>query len=352
MSTGTYRAILPAPLLAPRRPLLVDRFSRTFTYMRVAVTDRCQLRCIYCMPESGIEFTPSDRLLSEAEILRVVRVAASLGVTKVRFTGGEPLLRRDIAGLLRGAARTPGIRSVNLTTNGLLLKDRALELLQAGLTGVNISLDTLDEAKFVKMTRREGVGQVLAGLEAALASGIPNVKLNVVALQGFNDSELGDFGLLTRDAPITVRMIELMPFDAHQIWKTGRHMHAEKIKAVLDGLYPELESAVGTATEEHIFRIPGHLGKLAIIPAYTRSLCGSCNRIRLTADGSIRNCLYSDDEYDLRSRMRAGAADEELANLLKGAMLNKHGDGWAAQKASLVAGPGTQHRDSMTQIGG
>ncbi|MCH7496962.1 MAG: GTP 3',8-cyclase MoaA [Candidatus Marinimicrobia bacterium] len=343
----TYLGVLPAPT----PPQLLDRFGRSFTYLRIAVTDRCQLRCIYCMPEAGIDFTPSDRLLTTEEILRLVGVAASLGVFKVRFTGGEPLLRRDMVELIRGAARTPGITSVNLTTNGLLFKDRAMALLRAGLTGINISLDTLDAAKFARITRRQGVEQVLAALEAALAVGIPAVKLNVVALQGFNDTELGDFGLLTRDEPITVRFIELMPFDAHQIWKTGRHMSAAQIKTLLAELYPRLDHAVGTATEQHIYRIPGHLGKLAIIPAYTRSLCGSCNRIRLTADGCIRNCLYSEDEYSLRELMRSGATDGQLARILTSAMRDKHKDGWVAQRAAKDT-PESQRRDSMTQIGG
>ena len=331
--------------------MLVDRHNRTFTYMRVAVTDRCQLRCIYCMPAEGIDFTPNEGLLKSDEILRIIGVGAALGVNKIRFTGGEPLLRADILDLIRGSVNTPGITSVNLTSNGLRVKELASDLAQIGLSGINISLDTLDEAKFAQITRRERLQDVLDGVKAALEVGIPSVKLNVVALKGFNDDELGAFAMLTKDDPVTVRIIELMPFDAHQIWKTGRHMHAGEIQATLEKLFPNLEKATGTPTEHYITRIPGHLGKMAIIPAYTRSLCGNCDRIRITADGCIRNCLYSDNEYSLRDLMREGGTDDDLGRVLRGAMWDKEVDGWASQRAKDT-GPDVHHRESMTQIGG
>ena len=338
-------------LASPNKTMLVDRYNRTFTYMRVAVTDRCQLRCIYCMPAEGIDFTPDERLLTGDEILRIIGVGAALGVNKVRFTGGEPLLRSDILELIRGAVSTPGITSVNLTSNGLLVEDLAHELVEIGLTGINISLDTLDETKFAQIARRARLQKVLSGVKSALEAGIPSVKLNVVALKGFNDGEIGDFAMLTKDDPITVRWIELMPFDAHQIWKTGRHMHAGEIRTRLEALFPNLEKAAGTPTEHHIYRIPGHLGKLAIIPSYTRSLCENCDRIRITADGCVRNCLYSDNEYSLRDRMRNGGTDDELSRILRGAMWDKKVDGWASQRANDT-GPEVHHRESMTQIGG
>lgn len=329
----------------------MDQFGRVFDYLRIAVTDRCNLRCIYCMPEEGVDFARNEQLLSRPEILRVIRIAARLGVRKIRYTGGEPLLRKDILELIQGAAQTPGIDSIQLTTNGIFLTDRAVELRQAGLDGVNISLDTLDAAKFLKITRRTGVAQVLAGMRAALEAGFSSVKINVVAMRGFNDDELGDFVALTREAPITVRFIELMPFDAHQIWKTGRYFGAKLIHEHLLALFPELPTVTGSATEGMIFQVPGHTGKVAIIPSYTRSICSNCNRVRLTADGQIRNCLYSTTEHDLRAVLRDGGTDEDVAQLLKSAMWLKLKDGWDAQNEH---DPGVVHheRESMTQIGG
>ncbi len=343
------------PQLETRAPAaaggLVDQFGRVFDYLRIAVTDRCNLRCIYCMPEEGIDFARNEQLLSRAEILRVIRIAARLGVRKIRYTGGEPLLRKDILELIRGASQTPGIDSIQLTTNGIFLTDQAAELRQAGLDGVNISLDTLDAAKFLKITRRTGVAQVLAGMRAALETGFSSVKINVVAMRGFNDDELGDFVALTKDAPITVRFIELMPFDAHQIWKTGRYFGFEMIRKNLMNLFPDLNTVSGSATEGVVFQAPGHAGKVAIIPSYTRSICSTCNRVRLTADGQIRNCLYSTTEHDLRAVLRGGGTDEDVAQLLKTAMWLKLKDGWDAQNEH---DPGVSHheRESMTQIGG
>ena len=336
---------------SPSDTVLMDRHNRVFTYMRVAVTDRCQLRCIYCMPAEGIDFTPNDRLLRGDEIMRIIGIGAAMGINKVRFTGGEPLLRPDILDLIRGTVNTQGVTSVNLTSNGLLVEDLADELAEIGLTGINISLDTLNESKFAQITRRAKLEQVLSGVKSALEAGIPSVKLNVVALQGFNDDEIGEFAMLTKDDPITVRWIELMPFDAHQIWKTGRHMHAGKIQARLEELFPNMEKATGTTTEHNIYRIPGHMGKLAIIPSYTRSLCENCDRIRITADGCVRNCLYSDNEYSLRDHMRNGGTDDEISRILRGAMWDKLIDGWASQRAQYT-GPDVHHRESMTQIGG
>lgn len=344
--------------VAPHPPetagdIIQDRFGRVFDYLRIAVTDRCNLRCVYCMPEGGVDFARNDTLLQTDEILRVIRVTSKLGVNKVRYTGGEPLVRNDILDLVEGAVRTPGIQTVHLTTNGVLLPALAEPLRRAGLHGINISLDTLDSERFNKCTRRTGLEHVLAGLEQVLALRFPSVKVNVVAMRGFNDDELGAFVELTREAPITVRFIELMPFDASQIWRTGRFLSMERMLAGFTRLYPQREVVDGSSTEHMTFRLPGCAGRVAFIPSYTRDFCKDCTRIRLTADGRIRNCLYSEKEFGLLGYLRQGGTDEDIAQALKDAMWAKPEDGRAAQQqASSSQESDGRVRESMAQIGG
>ncbi len=346
MEIKTYpiAALEPEPV-SRARPLLYDSHGRTFTYLRVALNETCNLRCLYCMPETGIHFRPSEELLTTQEIIRIVQVAANLGVTKVRYTGGEPLLDQDLNILVKAAVRTPGIESVHVTTNGLHLAGKISALKRAGLAGVNVSLDTLNREKYAFITRRDKLSRALEGLQAALDQQL-RVKINVVALRGFNDDELPEFVEMARKQPLTVRFIELMPFDAHQIWKTGKFYSYTHLLEDLHRLYPTLKPAEGTKTEQSLFQLPGYCGKVAVIPAYSRSLCGTCNRIRITADGKIRNCLYATKEYNLRTYLREGRADADLADLMKAAMWNKPRDGWSAQKKGLPL------RESMTQIGG
>lgn len=337
-------------------PPLQDQFGRTFDYVRIAVTEKCNLRCTYCMPEEGVDFKGKEQILSGDEILRIINVLARLGVKKVRFTGGEPTVRKDIVELVAGAAATPGVKSVHMTTNGLLFDRYADQLRAAGLTGVNISLDTLDAEKFVRITRREGVEKVLDAIELAIAKGFPRVKVNVVLMRGFNEDELSQFTELARDKKLTVRFIEFMPFDAHQIWESGVHFaSAENLVNQIESMYPGIQPAPGTRTEHHIFQAPGHKGKIAVIPAFTRSLCGNCSRIRVTADGKIRNCLYSDQEYDLREVVRSNGSDDEIVALFRKAFSEKAKDGFEAKKASVSAQQVSIKdigRVSMTQIGG
>jgi cyclic pyranopterin phosphate synthase len=337
--------------ISPPSEALVDRHGRTFDYLRIALTERCNLRCVYCLPEAGIPLAAAEKLLRMDEILRVIAVSAGLGVTKVRFTGGEPLLHPDLEELISETAKIAGVESIHLTTNGLLLAERVSQLRQAGLEGVNISLDTLRPSRFKELARRDGLERVLAGLHAALAAGFPVVKLNVVALRGFNDDELGDFVTLTRELPITVRFIELMPFDAHQIWKTGRFLGVEVMRDRLRRRFSTLVAASGSATESLVFRLPDCPGKIALIPAYSRSMCGNCNRVRITADGHVRNCLYAAREQDLMGILRGGGSDNQLAAALQAAMGSKPRDGWAAQRTVQTGLIGSA-RESMTQIGG
>jgi len=327
-------------------PGITDQHGRSFNYLRIAVNEKCNLRCIYCMPEKGISFEPHDKLLTSKEVIRVIQVVAKLGVNKIRFTGGEPLLRKDLVELVSGSAETPGIDSINLTTNGVLLANAVEALKDAGLSGVNVSIDTLEKGKYKEITRRDYIDQACKGLEAAKRVGIPSIKVNVVALRGFNDHELSSFVDMTKDYPLTIRFIELMPFDAQQIWKTGKFFRAENIKAELIKLFPEIKTALGSATEFSTFNVPGYKGKVAVIPSYSRDLCGACNRIRLTATGQIRNCLYAKNNFSVRDIIRSGGSDKDIAGLFLQAMWQKPIDGWVAQETA------NNPMQSMTKIGG
>lgn len=341
-------------------PPLQDRHGRTFDYVRIAVIEQCNLRCTYCMPEEGVRFKEKDMVLRTDEILRVVELLARMGVRKVRYTGGEPTVRPDIVEIVERTVKTPGVKAVHMTTNGLLFPKYAEALRNAGLLGVNISLDSLQADKFETITRRTGLDKVMESIDLAVDLGFPRVKINVVLMRGFNEDELIDFCELTKDKPITVRFIEFMPFDAHQIWENGQHFaSAADLCGQIEKHYaPQgLEPARGTRTEHHLYQVPGYAGKFGVIPAFTRSLCGNCSRIRVTADGSIMNCLYSEQPYLLRELIRNGGSDDDIVGLFRKAFDEKHKDGFEAKKAASVAAKIAvsdieRARASMTQIGG
>ncbi len=358
-SSETAAHSMPAftPVTDPLPPLQ-DRHGRTFDYVRIAVIEQCNLRCTYCMPEEGVQFKEKDMVLRTDEILRVVELLARMGVRKVRYTGGEPLVRPDILEIVQRTVRTPGVKAVHMTTNGLLFPRYAEQLREAGLTGVNISLDSLDKEKFEQITRRSGIEKVLQSIEMACDLGFPRVKVNVVLMRGFNEDELIPFCEMTRDKDITVRFIEFMPFDAHQIWESGQHFaSAADLCGQIESHYPGIADASGTRTEHHIYQVPGYKGKIAVIPAFTRSLCGNCSRIRVTADGNIMNCLYAENPYPLKDIMREGATDEDVVALFRKAFDEKYKDGFEAKKAASIAAKINvsdinRSRASMTQIGG
>ena len=325
---------------------IIDQFGRVFTYLRIAINQDCNLRCIYCMPEKGTPFEKLKNRMSQNEIHRILKVSSELGVNKVRFTGGEPLMHPSIISLVKIANVMHGIDNVHITTNAVLLKNMAEDLYKAGLKGINISIDTLDMKKYQLITRRNTLYKAIEGLEAAISVGIPSIKINVVVLRGFNDSELKDFAELTKEYCITVRFIELMPFDDNQIWKTGKFISAEDIKQNLRKYFPEIVPTHGSKTEHIIYSIPGYKGKIAVIPAFSRTLCGQCNRIRITPDGKIRNCLFSNNEDDILELIKRGGTDDDLKTMLTDAMWKKAYNGWKAQNSGQVT------RNSMAQIGG
>lgn len=309
--------------VAPQKPLL-DTFARRHTYLRISLTERCNLRCVYCMPDAGVDLTPSPQILTSDEIIRLARVLVARGVTKIRLTGGEPMVRRDFMDVASALGHMPGIETLGVTTNGLTLKREIERLRQARVNALNVSLDTLVEAKFEMVTRRRGHAKVLEGVYAALDARFATVKLNVVVMKGFNEDELGDFCDLTRENEVDVRFIEFMPFQGNR-WDDGRFMSYADMLKVIGEHCGSLERAGDEAndTSKH-YRIPGAKGRIGFITSMTDHFCGTCNRLRVTADGNIKVCLFGNDEVSLRDLMRGGADDDQVAEAVEGALRGKH----------------------------
>jgi cyclic pyranopterin phosphate synthase len=316
-----------APGGAPRPadPRLVDTYGRVATDLRVSVTDRCNLRCTYCMPAEGLAWLPSETMLGDEELARLIRVAVEqLGVTEVRFTGGEPLLRPGLAGILRATAALNPRPRTSLTTNGLRLDRLAAPLVEAGLDRVNVSLDTLDAERFARLTRRDRLGDVLTGLRAAVEAGLAPVKLNAVLMRGVNDDEAVPLLEFALEHGYELRIIEQMPLDAQHGWDRATMVSAEEILTALNSRFTLTADPVerGGAPAE-TWLVDGGPARVGVIASVTRPFCGACDRSRLTADGQVRNCLFARTESDLRGPLRAGASDEELADLWRVAMWGK-----------------------------
>ncbi|HSZ44673.1 MAG TPA: GTP 3',8-cyclase MoaA [Streptosporangiaceae bacterium] len=296
--------------------MLTDEFGRTATDLRVSLTDRCNLRCAYCMPAEGLEWLPRPDLLTDDELLRLIELAVTrLGISEIRFTGGEPLLRRGLPGIVeRTAALTPR-PEISLTTNGIGLDRLAAPLRAAGLDRINVSLDTLTPAVFVELARRDRMADVLAGLAAAAAAGLQPVKINTVLMRGVNDDEAVSLLRFCLEHGYQLRFIEQMPLDAQHGWRRAEMVTADEILATLGTeftLTPDDPAERGSAPAE-VFLVDGGPARVGIIGSVTRPFCGACDRVRLTADGQLRNCLFARTENDLRLPLRAGASDDELA---------------------------------------
>ena len=294
-----------------------DNFGRRIDYLRLSVTDRCNLRCRYCMPEEGVAPLDHGQILSYEEMLRVAAVAVRLGVSKIRVTGGEPLVRKGLVGFIGHLAALTPAPEVTLTTNGLRLADMAADLRRAGLSRINVSLDTLRPERFERITRRGGLEQVLAGLKAAEAAGLSPLKLNMVPIAGENADEIIDFARLTLEHPWEVRFIEFMPVSGGLSYGEENRFPAASIVAELQRLGPlEAIARQGPAGPARLYRYAGGLGRIGVIPAVSEHFCSECNRLRITADGRIRPCLFSTEELDLRRLLRSGAGDGALEQLL------------------------------------
>ncbi|MDQ1628599.1 MAG: 3,8-cyclase [Actinomycetota bacterium] len=305
--------------------MLIDTFGRVARDLRVSLTDRCNLRCAYCMPPEGLEWLPGDEVLTDDEVLRVIRIAVGLGVTEIRFTGGEPLLRRGLVDIVRRTAALEPRPHISLTTNGIGLARTAQALRDAGLDRVNVSLDTLDPEKFATLARRDRLCDVLAGLEAAAAAGLTPVKVNAVMMRGVNDEEAAPLLRWCLEHGYHLRFIEQMPLDAQHGWDRATMVSADEVLARLAesfSLVPVGAEERGSAPAEE-WLVDGGPGRVGVIGSVTRPFCGTCDRVRLTADGQVRNCLFARDESDLRAALRSEASDEQLARLLEANLLAK-----------------------------
>jgi cyclic pyranopterin phosphate synthase len=334
-------------LLGGIEPALRDPFDRTITYMRISVTDRCNLRCIYCMPAEGLPWIPKADMLDFDEIVNVVEAAALLGVKGIRLTGGEPLIRPKLPELVARIAAIDGIEDISLSTNGLLLADQAPALARAGLRRVNVSLDTLQPARFEELARRPGLDAVLAGIDAAIEAGLFPIKLNCVVMRGRNDDEIAAFAALTKSRPIAMRFIELMPVEKNVELQGDAYLSSdevlERIRA-LDALEP-VEGPKGNGPARY-YAFKGAPGTVGVISPLSHEYCGTCNRVRVSADGNLRLCLFGDNEIDLRTPLRAGKSREELAAVIRRAVLIK------PERHHLRIGEAQSALAAFSQIGG
>lgn len=330
---------LPLPQLHLRKVLsMKDGFGREITYLRLSVTELCDLRCRYCMPEDGVCKKRHEDMLTEEEMIDAVEVAASLGITKLRITGGEPLVKKNILSICRRAAAVPGIREVCLTTNGLRLPELAKPLRDAGVRRVNVSLDTLDREKYAWITRRGRLEDALAGLRAALDAGFEKVKVNAVLIGGVNDGEIPALAELTRKFPVDVRFIELMPMTDGGDFPASAYLSADAVLRTL----PEAEPAGRDGGVARLYRLPGAQGNIGLISPISAHFCGACDRIRLTADGKLKPCLHSAAEYSIK-----GLTREEMEERMRAAILAKpqwHG--------ALSFENRSRARRDMNEIGG
>jgi cyclic pyranopterin phosphate synthase len=304
------------------RDPLTDTFGRSHTYLRLSLTERCNLRCTYCMPAEGVPLRPKTDILTFEELVRLSRLFATLGIRKIRLTGGEPLVRKEVEQLATRLAAIEGIEELAITTNGLLLESKLDRLMAAGVTHLNISLDTLRHDRFVEVTRRPGLEKVLRAIDKAVECGYNPVKINCVVLKGFNDDELVDFVELGRDRPLDLRFIEFMPFGGNE-WSTGEFISYRAMRDIVLSRY-ELEQL--GPNENQIskgYRVPGFAGTVGFISSMSDDFCSGCNRLRVTADGNLKVCLFGQSEVSLRDAMRSGQSDSDLEALIRASVQEK-----------------------------
>ncbi|MEO9964901.1 MAG: GTP 3',8-cyclase MoaA [Reichenbachiella sp.] len=328
---------------------LVDPYNRTVDYLRIAVTDRCNLRCFYCMPAEGINYLPKKELLTYEEILRLTQIFAALGVKKVRYTGGEPFLRKDFMSLLEKTKSIAGIEAVHITTNGVLTFPHLERLKEIGIDGVNLSLDSLDKENFHKITRRDEFNTVMKTLDGLLNLGI-NTKINMVVMHGKNEHEVVNMAKLAANKNVSVRFIEEMPFngsDTSDLTKNWSHIRILEELTSHFGTLVDLKS--DPSNPATLYKATGHQGNFGIIPAYSRTFCGACNRIRLTATGTIKNCLYDEGVLDIKQLLRSDRNDDQIAEVLISTVQKREKDGFAAEKNRKLD---KSISESMSTIGG
>jgi len=326
---------------------LRDSWGREIKSLRVSVTDKCNFRCRYCMPAEGLEWLDRQEVLTFEEITRLVRVLARMGVEEVRLTGGEPLVRRDLPVLVEMLAGTPGVHDLSLTTNGVLLDRFARPLVEAGLRRLNVSLDSLSHVRFAEITRRDALDRVLAGLEEAERHPqLGPIKVNCVAVRGFTEEEVPALAELARRKPYVVRFIEFMPLDADQAWRDDDVLTGGEIRALIEEHWPLEEIPAKPSSTARRFRFADGAGEIGFVNPVSEPFCSTCDRIRLTADGQLRTCLFSRREWDLKTPLREGADDRHLEELLRFAVAHK-------ELKHKINEPGfVKASRSMSQIGG
>ncbi|KAI5278974.1 Molybdenum Cofactor Biosynthesis Protein 1 [Manis pentadactyla] len=308
---------------APFSAFLTDSFGRQHSYLRMSLTERCNLRCQYCMPEEGVPLTPKADLLTTEEILTLARLFVKEGIDKIRLTGGEPLIRPDVVDIVARLHQLEGLRTIGITTNGINLARLLPQLQKGGLSAINISLDTLVPAKFEFIARRKGFHKVMEGIHRAIELGYRPVKVNCVVMRGLNDDELLDFVALTKGLPLDVRFIEYMPFDGNK-WNFKKMVSYKEMLDTLQQQWPELEKLPGEeSSTAKTFRVPGFQGQVSFITSMSDHFCGTCNRLRITADGNLKVCLFGSSEVSLRNHLRAGASEEELLRIIGAAVGRK-----------------------------
>lgn len=326
--------------------MAIDRYGRRIHYLRISLTDHCNLRCLYCMPDE-ITFRPSTEILQDDEILRLVQIFAGLGFDKFRLTGGEPTVRAGVVDLVRDIAHTQGVRSLSMTTNGILFARLAQSLAEAGLQRVNFSLDTLDPQKFKQLTRRGDLDEVWAGIQAAEAVGLLPIKINTVVMRGHNEDDVTELARQTLDKPWQIRFIEMMPFAGATDFQMEQEIKADEIKRKIESALGRLEMLNDGELdgEAQLYRLPGGIGTVGFIATVSQPFCASCTRSRLTADGRLRLCLLNEKEIDLLTPMRAGASDVDLRQMILDGIWVKP---WGHQLADGVI----PLNRAMSEIGG
>ncbi|XP_044259609.1 molybdenum cofactor biosynthesis protein 1 isoform X1 [Tribolium madens] len=302
---------------------LTDLFGRNHTYLRISLSERCNLRCQYCMPEEGVKLTPNEKILTSDEIIKISRLFVNEGVTKIRLTGGEPTVRRDLLKIIESLKKIEGLETVAMTTNGLTLTRQLVALQRAGLDIVNISLDTLKRDKYEFITRRKGWERAMMGIDLALQLGYDPVKINCVVMKGFNDDEILDFVNFTKDKNVDIRFIEYMPFTGNK-WDLSKLVSYQDMLSVIKKQYPDLYPLENKPNDtSKAWKVPKFLGQVGFITSMSEHFCGSCNRLRITADGNLKVCLFGNTEVSLRDAIRSGCSEDDLIALINAAVKRK-----------------------------
>ncbi len=327
---------------------LTDRLGRIHTSLRISVTDRCNIRCFYCMPEKDVEFCPRDELLTFEEICRFARAMLQIGVNKFRITGGEPLVRADLPDLIKQLHQMPGVADLAVTTNGILLPDQAAALRAAGLRRLNISLDTLREETFRKITRREGLDRVLDGIAVAQTCDFEKIRLNAIAIRGLSEHDVVPLGRFAREQNLELRFIEFMPLDADTAWQSENVLTGATLRQMLEAEFGPLEPVSRTDPSQPAvdYRFADGGGRIGFINPVSSPFCSTCDRLRITAEGQVRNCLFSTAEWDARAKLRQGASDKELIHLVRECVDAK------APAHGIGTGEFVRPQRAMYQIGG